>query len=161
MRSSAAAITGQTPIYGNVDAAAGNGFTYQLNPSQRNNYDQIPPTASLTSVSNQAKHHILDLKRANPNTMEFLIPQVPNATTAATKTTGAAATATARQSKTILSNIVGSSITLNDIKSHLNDNFHLVQQATAAQPKMSKKQLKLAQAQFDKLTQINIHLQGM
>lgn len=83
--------------------------------------------------------------------MEFLIPQVPNAA------------ANARQSKTaILSNIVGSGITLNDIKSHLSDNLHLVQQqSSAAQPKMTKKQLKLAQAQFDKLTQINIHLQGM
>lgn len=165
LRSSSAAInTAQTPIYGNVNAAAGNGFSYQVNPSQRNNYDQNPPTAPLTSVSNQAKHIDLQPRRAIPNTtMEFLIPQVPNATTAATTATGAAAvaTATARQSKTILSNIVGSSITLNDIKSHLNDNFHLVQQTTAAPPKMSKKQLKLAQAQFDKLTQINIHLQGM
>lgn len=80
--------------------------------------------------------------------MEFLIPQVPN--TAATRP----------------STLGGSDLTLNNIKSHFNDNFHIIHSRTkssatiAVQPKMTKKQLKLAQAQLDKLTQINIHLQG-
>lgn len=80
--------------------------------------------------------------------MEFLIPQVPN--TAVTRPT----------------TLGGSDLTLNNIESHFNNNFHIIQSRTkssgtiAVQPKMTKKQLKLAQAQLDKLTQINIHLQG-
>lgn len=91
---------------------------------------------------------------ADRKNMEFLMPQVPNA---AGPTSTAA---TNRQMKNILH---GPGLTLNDIKSHLTENFQLIQSTngTAAQQKMTKKQLKLAQAQLDKLTQINIHLHGM
>lgn len=100
-------------------------------------------------------HRPLEIRRKN---MEFLIPRAPNA----------AATC---QSQAALSSIVAPSFTLNDIKSHLSDNFKIIQSTAAAvaattatgtahPQKMTKKQLKLAQAQLDKLTQINIHLQG-
>lgn len=98
--------------------------------------------------------HPLEIRRKN---MEFLIPRAPN-------------TAATCQSQAVLSSIVAPSFTLNDIKSHLSDNFKIIQSTAAtaaptateiAHPqKMTKKQLKLAQAQLDKLTQINIHLQG-
>lgn len=43
----------------------------------------------------------------------------------------------------------------------LRDNRQQQQQQQHQQTKMTKKQLKMAQAQLDKLTQINIHLHGM
>lgn len=89
--------------------------------------------------------HSHEIDRKN---MEFLIPRPPN-------------TAATCQSQATLSNIVAPRFTLNDIKSHLSDNFKIIQSAAAPPQKMTKKQLKLAQAQLDKLTQINIHLQGM
>lgn len=94
------------------------------------------------------KHHSVEVDRKN---MDFLIPRAPNA----------AATAATCQSQAALSNIVAQRYTLNDIKSHLSDNFKIIQSTAAPPQKMTKKQLKLAQAQLDKLTQINIHLQGM
>lgn len=84
--------------------------------------------------------------------MEFLIPRAPNA--AATCQSQAAAVATT------ISSIVAPTFTLNDIKNHLNDNFKIIQSTSVPQQKMTKKQLKLAQAQLEKLTQINIHLHG-
>lgn len=91
-------------------------------------------------------HHPLEIRHRK--NMEFLIPRAPNA----------AATC---QSQAALSSIVAApSFTLNDIKSHLSDNFKIIQSTAATSQKMTKKQLKLAQAQLDKLTQINIHLQG-
>lgn len=79
--------------------------------------------------------------------MEFLIPRAPNAPTQC-------------QSKATLSSIVAPTFTLNDIKNHLSDNFKIIQSTAVPQQKMTKKQLKLAQAQLEKLTIINIHLQG-
>lgn len=73
--------------------------------------------------------------------MEFLIPQVPSA--------GRQGQATGNSAGALL---------LTGINNHTNENYHLLRQA---QQKMTKKQLKLAQAQLDKLTQINIHLHGM
>lgn len=155
---SSTANAAQTPIRGRVNIAAGNGFSYHINPNQRTKYDQHTQSAAgqpLTSSTVLAKHSDIETKYTNHKAMEFLIPQVPNGITV--QTTTATAT-TAYQSKIV----GGASITLNDIKCHLSENFHLIQKvATNAQTKMTKKQLKLAQAQFDKLTQINIHLQGM
>lgn len=94
------------------------------------------------------KNQYVEIDRKN---MEFLIPRAPNAATAAATC----------QSQAALSNIVAQRFTLNDIKSHLSDNFKIIQSTAAPPQKMTKKQLKLAQAQLDKLTQINIHLQGM
>ncbi|XP_031618328.1 uncharacterized protein LOC116337694 isoform X3 [Contarinia nasturtii] len=89
--------------------------------------------------------HSLEIERKN---MEFLIPRPPN-------------TAATCQSQATLSNIIAPRFTLNDIKSHLSDNFKIIQSTAAPPQKMTKKQLKLAQAQLDKLTQINIHLQAL
>lgn len=111
----------------------------------------------LHQLEVQEKHHMKPSYLCERKNMEFLIPQVPNAVATTTANTN-------RQQKTMLkTNIVGSGLTLNDINNHLSENFRLIQTAsgTAAQPKMTKKQLRLAQAQLDKLTQISIHLQGM
>ncbi|XP_055322319.1 uncharacterized protein LOC129578170 isoform X4 [Sitodiplosis mosellana] len=94
------------------------------------------------------KHHSVEIDRKN---MDFLIPRAPNATTAAATC----------QSQAAFSSIVAQRFTLNDIKSHLSDNFKIIQSTAAPPQKMTKKQLKLAQAQLDKLTQINIHLQAL
>lgn len=91
------------------------------------------------------QQHPIEIERKN---MDFLIPRPPNA----------AATC---QTQATLANIVAPRFTLNDIKSHLSDNLKIIQSTAATSQKMTKKQLKLAQAQLDKLTQINIHLQGM
>lgn len=120
-----------------------NGNSYYYRPKHQ--ICNIQSNYALNHNSNhpEQKQHI------QRNNMEFLIPQVQNA-------------ATSRQTKATLSNIVGPSLTLNDIKSHLSDNFQIIQSTSAITQhhKMTKKQLKLAQAQLDKLTQINIHLQG-
>lgn len=103
----------------------------------------------LNELFIQQKHPIqsypLEIERKN---MDFLIPRPPN-------------TAATCQTQATLSNIVAPRFTLNDIKSHLSDNLKIIQSTAATSQKMTKKQLKLAQAQLDKLTQINIHLQGM
>lgn len=52
--------------------------------------------------------------------------------------------------------VIHSDIYQNNKKSH-----KLLQHQHLQHSKMTKKQLKLAQAQLDKLTQINIHLHGM
>lgn len=103
---------------------------------------------TLNELFTQQKHPIpkksLEINRKN---MEFLIPRAPTSATC---------------QQTTLSTIIAPSYKINDIKNHLNDNLKIIQ-SVAALPhhKMTKKQLKLAQAQLDKLTQINIHLQGM
>lgn len=151
--------TASTTIAGNiksVDSTNIHAHTPSSSTSTINNgnlYYYRPKHQICNIQSNYAlnhnSNHPKQKQHIERNNMEFLIPQVPNA-------------ATSRQTKTTLSNIVGPSLTLNDIKSHLNDNFQIIQSTSAItqQHKMTKKQLKLAQAQLDKLTQINIHLQG-
>lgn len=78
-------------------------------------------------------------KNRNSNQrMEFLMPQAP----------------VVRSSQPLMSRKNGGGfLSGNDIK----ENLHQLQ----TNHKMTKKQLKLAQAQLDKLTQINIHLHGI
>lgn len=99
--------------------------------------------------------------------MEFLIPQAPSAavrhsqppltSTSAAKTLSSAppsVTSSATALSALMMARKNGGIFLNG--NEMKENFHLLQ----AQHKMTKKQLKLAQAQLDKITQINIHLQG-
>lgn len=127
-------------------AAVANGKAYFQTRRQlfhNNQYNEPLTDSNYQQKLNQSKPPAINRKN-----MEFLIPQVPNPTS------------------TRQTNLGGPGLKLNNIKNHFNDNFHIIQTkptatSNAAQPKMTKKQLKLAQAQLDKLTQINIHLQGM
>lgn len=111
------------------------------------------------------------------------LPPVPTMSTApgslyTTTADGQAQSKRKYQKQTSVSNVTGamSAMTLQQSAAHSASASSLTPAASvsattmattvlmpppAAQPKMTKKQLKLAQAQLDKLTQINIHLHGM
>lgn len=120
----------------------------QLNESSSSSSSSTSSSSSSGAQQKQSiqKHHPIEIHREK--NMEFLIPRAPNAAP------------TTCQSQATLSSIVAPAFTLNDIKNHLSDNFKIIQSSAVSQQKMTKKQLKLAQAQLEKLTIINIHLQG-
>lgn len=117
-------------------------------------------------VATKQRAKLATLNRRNSDNtfnqgMEFLIPQAPPAAVRHSQpppSSAAASTALSSSSGSALSALMmarkngGIFLNGNDVK----ENFHLLQ----TQHKMTKKQLKLAQAQLDKLTQINIHLHG-
>lgn len=81
------------------------------------------------------------IRNSHPDqVMEFLMPQAP----------------ALRQSQPSMARKNGG-VYLIGTTADMKENYHQLQ----AQHKMTKKQLKLAQAQLDKLSQINIHLHGM
>lgn len=94
-------------------------------------------------------------RNSDAENMDFLISQVP--------------TTAARQEQELRNN--AGVLLLNGINNNLNmkqqlmrhqkQQQHQQQLRQQAQQKMTKKKLKMAQTQLDKLTQINIHLHGM
>lgn len=92
--------------------------------------DNIETNVKVNCASTEGNHNF-------NQRMEFLIPQAP----------------AVRPGQPLMSRKNGGGyLSGNDIK----ENLHQLQ----TNHKMTKKQLKLAQAQLDKLTQINIHLHG-
>lgn len=151
--SNASHTNGKIQSHSKHHAAPCNGHrSCQLNESSSSSSSSTSSSSSLSSGAQQKqsiqKHRPIESHHREKN-MEFLIPRAPNAAP------------TTCQSQATLSSIVAPAFTLNDIKNHLSDNFKIIQStAVSQQQKMTKKQLKLAQAQLEKLTIINIHLQG-
>lgn len=96
--------------------------------------------------------------------MDFLISHPPRTTTLGTTATGQDAITAQKHQQQQQQQLVQNSglfLTNNSIK--IINNLNIISSSNNHQRfhKMTKKESKLAQAQLDKMTQINIHLHGM